>query len=192
MTDAGAATPQIEGCVIVSADGMLADAEGQMPEALKFPGDQRWFEALLERADLIVHGRNSYEDQPRSPQRRRVVLTHTVAGLAPDPSNPNATLWNPAGASFEQACEDACAQAGAAARMVAVIGGPDVFRMFLDRYDTFWLSHAPRVRIPGGRPAFGLPAVPDDVLREHGLTPEETRLLDPADGVTLTAWRRAR
>jgi len=188
VTNVGAATLQIEGCVIVSADGMLADAERQMPEALKFPGDQRWFEALLDRADLIVHGRNSYEDQPRSRQRCRVVLTHTVAGVAPDPSNPKATLWNPAGASFEQAC----AQAGVTAGMAAVIGGPDVFRMFLDRYDTFWLSHAPRVRIPDGLLAFGLPAAPEDVLREHGLAPGESRVLDPADGVTLTAWRRAR
>lgn len=189
MAATSAVALRIEGCVIVSADGMLADAQGLMPEALKFPGDQHWFESLLDRADLIVHGRRSHEEQPRSSQRRRIILTRVVADVAPDPSNAMATLWNPAGASFEQAC----AQAGVTAGMVTVIGGPDVFRMFLDRYDTFWLSHAPRVQIPGGLPAFGLPGrAADDVLREHGLTPEETRLLDPADGVTLTAWRRAR
>jgi hypothetical protein len=99
------------------------------------------------------------------------------------------TLWNPAGASFEQAC----AEAGVVTGMAAVIGGPDVFRMFLSRYDTFWLSYAPGVRIAGGQPAFGLAGrAADDVLREHGLIPEETRPLDPADGVTLTAWRRLR
>ena len=35
---------------------------------------------------------------------------------------------------------------------VAIIGGPAVFEMFMDRYDTFWLSQAPRVRLPGGEP----------------------------------------
>jgi hypothetical protein len=187
VTDTGAATLQIEGCVIVSADGMLADEHGLMPDALKFPGDQHWFEALLDSAALIVHGRNSHEDQPRSHERQRIVLTHAVAATAPDPSNPKATLWNPAGASFAQAC----AQAGVTTGRVAVIGGPVVFRMFLDRYDTFWLSHAPQLRLPGGRPAFGLPGrEADDILAEHGLMPRETRMLDPAHGVTLTAWRR--
>lgn len=187
VTDSHATTSlAIEGCVIVSADGMLADASGQMPDALRFPGDQHWFASLLDRAALIVHGRHSFEDQPRSHQRRRIVLTHAVAGVAPDPTNPQATLWNPAGASFEQAC----AQAAVAAGSVAVIGGPEVFRMFLDRYDTFWLTRAPHVQLPGGRPAFATPGAPEDILRAHGLVPGTTRILDPAHDVTLTAWRR--
>ncbi len=60
---------RIEGYVIVSADGMLADANGVMPASLKFEADQRCFESALDAADLIVHGRHSFEDQPRSPQR---------------------------------------------------------------------------------------------------------------------------
>ena len=63
---------RIEGYVIVSADGMLADADRVMPDALKFKGDQEFFNAGLNRADLIVHGRHSFEDQPNSPQRKRV------------------------------------------------------------------------------------------------------------------------
>src|SRR5512139_134950 len=94
----------IEGYVIVSADGMLADAAHVMPDALKFDGDKRFFEAALDRAALIVHGRHSHEGQPNSPRRKRLVLTHKVAALAPDPDTPNASLWNPAGASFEKAC----------------------------------------------------------------------------------------
>src|SRR5476651_2724708 len=120
--------PRIEGYVIVSADGMLANANRVMPDELKFPGDQKFFNAALDRAGLIVHGRHSSEDQPNSPNRKRVVLTSTIAALAPDPSNPNATLWNPAGATFEQACE----RAGVGSGAVAVIGGPQVFAMFLD------------------------------------------------------------
>ena len=60
---------RIEGYVIVSADGMLADASGIMPPELKFEADQRFFESALDAADLIVHGRNSFEDQPRSPEQ---------------------------------------------------------------------------------------------------------------------------
>jgi hypothetical protein len=84
----------IEGYVIVSADGMLANAADVMPDELKFKGDKQFFTDALDRADLIVHGRNSFEDQPNSPRRKRIALTRTIASLAPDPSNPKATLWN--------------------------------------------------------------------------------------------------
>ena len=40
-----------------------------------------------------------------------------------------------------------------------MIGGPYVFGMFMDRYDVFWLSQAPHVRLPDGEPCFpGVPA----------------------------------
>ena len=180
---------RIEGYVIVSADGMLADARNVMPDELKFEGDKRFFTAALDRADLIVHGRHSGEGQPNSPRRRRIILTRTVAATAPDPGNPKALLWNPAGASFEVACE----RAGVASGGVAIIGGPVVFAMFMDRYDTFWLSQAPKVRLPGGEPCFpGVPArTPQQILAAHGLKPGEAEMLDPANGVTVTPWRRA-
>lgn len=179
---------RIEGYVIVSADGMLANADRVMPDELKFEGDKKFFSAALDRADLIVHGRNSYEDQPNSSQRKRLILTRQVAALAPDPSNPKAVLWNPNGATFEAAC----AQAGVLSGTVAVIGGPDVFDMFMDRYDAFWLSLAPRVRLPGGEPCFGgVPErAPQQILAAHGLNARETIVLDEAFGVSVTAWRR--
>jgi len=156
---------------------------------LKFEGDKAFFTAALDRADLIVHGRNSDEDQPNSPKRKRIILTSKIAGVAPDPSNPKATLWNPAGASFEQACD----QAGAHSGSVAVIGGPDVFGMFLDRYDTFWLSQAPHVRLPGGEPCLpGVPTrSPQAILAAHGLKAGEAQILDAAHDVSVTPWRRA-
>ena len=180
---------RIEGYVIVSADGMLANADRVMPAGLKFEGDKQFFTAALDRADLIVHGRNSFEDQPNSPQRKRVVLTRGVSAVAADPSNPKATLWNPAGASFGAACDHAGVRSGT----IAIIGGPYVFGMFMDRYDTFWLSLAPRVRLPGGEPCFpGVPArSPQDILAAHGLTEGDARVLDAADGVSVTPWRRA-
>ncbi len=179
---------RIEGYVIVSADGMLADARNVMPDDLKFEGDKAFFTAALDRADLILHGRNSYEDQPNSPRRKRVILTRKIAALASDPCNPKAILWNPAGASFEAACE----HAGVAAGTVAVIGGPGVFGMFMDRYDVFWLSLAPLVRLPGGEPCFpGVPArSPHDILAAHSLRAGEPQILDAANEVSVTPWRR--
>jgi dihydrofolate reductase len=180
---------RIEGYVIVSADGMLANADHVMPAELKFDGDKKFFTAALDRADLIVHGRRSHEDQPNSRRRKRIVVTRRIGAITPDPSSPKATLWNPAGAAFEAACDFAGMRSGT----VAIIGGPDVFAMFMDRYDTFWLSQAPRVRLPGGEPCFpGVPAhSPQDILAAHGLKAGEAQILDPANGVTVTPWRRA-
>jgi hypothetical protein len=178
----------IEGYVIVSADGMLANADRVMPDVLKFEGDKRFFTAALDRADLIVHGRYSFEDQPNSPRRKRIFVTRTVAAIAPDPTNPKASLWNPAGAPFEAACE----QAGVGSGTVAIIGGPGIFGMFMDRYDTFWLSQAPLVHLPGGEPCFpGVPAQsPQQVLAAHGLKAGSAQTLDAANDVSVTPWRR--
>ena len=179
---------RIEGYVIVSADGMLASAARIMPDELKFAGDKAFSTRALDRADLVVHGRNSFEDQPNSPKRRRIILTRRVPALAPDPANPLAVLWNPAGASFEAACDQAGVRTGTA----AIIGGPDVFGMFMDRYDTFWLSLAPHVRLPGGEPCFpGVPArSPQQILAAHGLTAGDPEILDPGFDVSVTPWRR--
>ncbi len=180
---------RIDGYVIVSADGMLANAARVMPDELRFEGDKQFFAAALDRADLIVHGRRSYEDQPNSPRRKRIIVTRSIAAVAPHPSNPKATLWNPAGAAFEAACDHAGVHSGTA----AVIGGPEVFGMFMDRYDTFWLSQAPRVRLPGGEPCFpGVPErSPQAILAAHGLKAGEAQILDPAGGVSVTPWLRA-
>ena len=75
---------------------------------------------------------------------------------------------------------------------VAIIGGPDVFGMFMDRYETFWLSQAPHVRLPGGEPCFpGVPRhSPQEILAAHGLKPGEAQILDRAGDVSVTPWRR--
>jgi hypothetical protein len=76
--------------------------------------------------------------------------------------------------------------------MVAIIGGPNVFGLFMDRYDTFWLSLAPRVHLPGGEACFpGVPAhSPQEVLAAHGLKPGEGQMLEPANDVSVTPWQR--
>ena len=179
---------QIEGYVIVSADGMLADASHVMPDSLKFEGDKLFFEQALDGAALIVHGRNSHEGQPNSPKRKRLILTRKIKALTVDPEMPNATLWNSEHASFAEACAFADVTSG----RVAIIGGPVVFDMFMDRYDTFWLSEAPHVRLPGGEGCFvDVPRrTPHDVLTSHGLTAGTPYMLDAAHDVTVTPWRR--
>jgi hypothetical protein len=179
---------RIEGYVIVSADGMLANAAHVMPDELRIEGDKKFFTAALDRADLVVHGRNSGEAQPNSPKRTRIIVTRKVAALAPDPENPKATLWNPVGSTFEQAAEAAGVRSGT----IGIIGGPAVFAMFMDRFDTFWLSEAPKVRIPDGEGCFpGVPALtPEQILSSHGLKPGTPQLLDVAENVSVTPWRR--
>ena len=73
-----------------------------------------------------------------------------------------------------------------------MIGGPGVFGMFMDRYDVFWLSVAPRVRLPGGEPCFpGVPArTPQQILAAHGLHAGKPQMLDAANEVSVTPWRR--
>ena len=180
---------RIEGFAIVSEDGMIANAASIMPASLKFEADQRFFERGLEGVDVVVHGRHSNESQSRSYLRRRLILTRQIPAIASDPSNEKALLWNPTGASFEQALTALGVPDGS----VGVIGGAHVFGMFLDRYEVFHLSRASAVRLPGGRPVF--PEVPtrtpEEVLASHGLDRSQRQVLDPAKGLAIVSWHRS-
>ena len=180
---------RIEGYVIVSADGMLADGKGQMPASIKNGADQHFFQTSLDHAAVVIHGRHSHEGGPRSALRKRLVLTRQTAALELDTAYPNALLWNPLGATLDQALQEL----GIAGGTIAIIGGPEVFSMFLPRYDGFHLSRAANARIPGGLSPFtevGPNATPEDVLARHGLKPGPRRDLDAAAGVTLVTWTR--
>jgi dihydrofolate reductase len=180
---------RIEGYAILSEDGMLANAAGIMPGSLKLEADRRFFERRLDGVDVVVHGRHSHERQPRSHLRHRLILTRRVPAIAVDPSNEKAMFWNPTGASFEEAL----AVLGTPDGRVGVIGGTQVFGMFLDRYDNFYLSRAPGVRLPGGRPVF--PEVPtrspEEVLAGHGLRRGQQQVLDAPKGLVMVNWRRS-
>ena len=179
---------RIEGYAIVSEDGMLANAAGVMPDSLKFDADQAFFERGLDGVDVVVHGRHSHENQRRSDLRRRLILTRTVPAIAADPSNKKALFWNPAGATLKQAM----AVLGVPDGSLGVIGGTDVFGLFLDRYSNFYLSRAPAVWLPGGRPVFpDVPAqTPEQVLTRHGLEPGQRQILDAEKGLAVLDWRR--
>ena len=180
---------RIEAYVIASADGMLADASGVQPASLHFKADQRHFQEGLDRADVVVNGRHSAEGDPNAMSRPRLVVTRQVAGLALDPDNPKVRLWNPAGASLESAC----AALGIGSGTVAVIGGPQVFALFLKLgYDCFHLSRAVKVQLPGGMPVFSgetFGGDPERALAAAGLKARSILWLD--DGLTLTDWERA-
>jgi dihydrofolate reductase len=177
---------RIEGYAIASADGMIADATGFMPDSLKFEADQRFYREALDRVAAVAHGRLSHECQPDSHTRRRLILTRRAPDLVPDPDTPNAWLWNPAGATLEEAC----AAVGCEGGTLAIAGGTEVFSLFLKLgYDDFYLARAVKVRLPGGVPVFcqgRFGQSPEDVLREAGLKPAETRWLD--DEVSLMKW----
>ena len=140
-------------------------------------------------ADVLVPGRYSGEGGPHYFERRRLIMTRQIPALAPDPDNPMALLWNPAGASLDKAW----AELGFSGGLLTVIGGTEGFGHFLERgYDAFHLTRAAHAHLPGGRPVFpGVPErTPEDLLAAHGLKPGPTEVLDASDGVTLVTWTR--
>jgi hypothetical protein len=178
---------RIEGYAIVSREGMIATQDRVFPAGLKIGADQRFFHGALDRADAVANGRHSNEGGAHAAERPRLRLTHRVPSLAQDPDNPKTLLWNPAGIRFEDAWERLGADG-----VLAVVGGTDVFGLFLDiGYDAFFLSRAP-ASVPNGRPVFpGVPArTPEAVLAERGLVGKPGRLLDPEAQVTVTEWTR--
>jgi dihydrofolate reductase len=179
---------RIEGFAIVSSDGMIADETGAMPLALQRDSDKAYFEHALESFAAVIHGRNSQEIQPKAALRRRLIVSGSVAGVAPDPTNPRARFWNPAGASLTQALEALGVEGG----KIAAIGGPHVYTLFLGLgYDVFHLCWVGDVVLPGGLRLFlrdRLDGEPDARLAEAGLTPSST--VPFGDGVTLTDWTR--
>src|ERR1700735_3116045 len=72
----------IVGYVIVAADGMIADAKGVMPESIRNPADQAFFQDGLDRVAAIVHGRHSHEGGPRAARRKRLVVAARGGGVA--------------------------------------------------------------------------------------------------------------
>lgn len=177
---------RIDGYAIISADGMLADAAGVMPDSLKIDADQRFFHGSLDASDAVVHGRHSHEGGPHASQRARLIATRRIAGIGPHPDNPKAVLWNPAGATFAEAWTMLGIDG-----VLAVIGGTEIFGLFLDiGYDAFHLTRADHVHLPGGRPVFPqVPAVtPEHVLRNRGYKAGPSRLLDEEKDVRLVTW----
>jgi dihydrofolate reductase len=173
------------GYAIVSEDGMLADASKIIPPSMIVKADQDFFMRGLDAAAALIHGRNSAE-QPTSPTRRRLIATRHVATTAPIEGQPHALHWNPEGLGVEAAL----AALGVASGDIAIIGGTDIFGLFLPRYAVFHLTRAPGVRLPGGLPVFpGVPSqTPEQILAANRLNPGAPTMLDPERNVSLVTW----
>lgn len=174
----------VEGHAIVSSDGMIADARGEMPPELRNEADWRDFQAALDRAAWTVLGRLGHERHPNR-GRRRLVLTRSVSALASCPRDPLAMLWNPAGVGVVETLQHLNVATG----VLAVTGGTGAFDLFLPHYDRFVLAEATRYTLPSGRPCFNR-AGPREALAAAGLAPEATAMLDAAAGVMQTVWLR--
>jgi hypothetical protein len=176
-------TIRFEGHAIVSADGMIADAEGEMPPELRNDTDWTRFQAALDRAALVVLGRRGHE-RHANPGRRRLVLTRSVDRLERDGEDDLAMRWNPAGLPIE----DVLDELGIASGVVAITGGTGTFDLFAPLLDAFALAEVHRRVLPGGTPCFSA-GHPRTVLADMGLLPAEIQDIDPEAGVTLTTWR---
>jgi hypothetical protein len=86
--------------------------------------------------------------------------------------------------------EDALDALGKPGGSVGIVGGTDVFGLFLGRYDAFHLSRAPDAHIEGGVPVFpGVPMLtPEAVLASHGMVPGESQMLDEDRRLTVVSW----
>ncbi len=175
---------RFDGHAIVSADGMIADAAGMMPDALRNDADWQAFQAALDRAALVVVGRLGHRRHP-NPGRRRLVLTSAVAAIEPDPADALAALWNPAGIALA----DVLGSLPLRGNMIAVTGGKRVFDTFLGHYDRFVLSESHNCVLPAGIPCFS-GGHPRTVLAASGLVPATSETIDAAAGVTSTLWVR--
>lgn len=179
--------PRIEGFAVISLEGMIAGSDSSFPDVLKIPADQEFYQSSLDRASAVANGRHSAEGGPKEAARRRIVLTRRVQRLMVDPSNPKAVLWNPATAPFDEAWQ----RLGVKDGMLAVVGGTDVFGLFLNiGYDAFFLTRA-QASVPRGRPVFpgvGKGTTPEEVLARHGLVLRQSRVLDSATNTIVEEW----
>ena len=180
--------PRIEGYAVISREGMIAASDGSFPAAIKIPADHAFYMSSLARASAVANGAHSAEGGPDEKQRKRLRLTRRVTRLLPDPRNPNVWLWNPAMASFDEAWNKLGIENG----VLAVVGGTDVFGLFLGiGYDAFYLTRT-EGSVPRGRPVFpgvGKDGVtPQDVMAQFGLIKVGERVLDSATNTVVEEW----
>jgi hypothetical protein len=180
---------RIEGYVIASADGMIADANGVMPRSLHHDADKRYFEAGLDHVEAVVHGRHSQEFQPKTLRRRRLILTRSVEALAPHPNNAHALLWNPAGTSFEKALRRARGGLRDDRRHRRAHGLRSVPKNGLRRLPSLPGGGRPSARRAASFHQEPVCGEPDVCLAAVGLRAGQTLWL--GDEVTLTDWTGA-
>jgi dihydrofolate reductase len=179
--------PRIEGYAVISKEGMIATPDGKFPEQIKIPADHEFYQRSVAAASAVANGRHSAEGGIGEKHRKRIVLTRRVDVITPDPDNPNAILWNPATAPFEEAW----VRLGIDGGVLAVVGGTETFGLFLTiGYDVFYLTRT-EGSVPRGRPVFpgvGTTTTAEQVMGQHGLTHNRTRMLDASVNCRVEEW----
>ncbi len=133
--------------VVARAQNGVIGRDGKLPWHL--PADLKRFKALT-MGSVMVMGRKTFESMPGLlPGRRHIVLTRD-------------TSWQAVGAEVARDVEEAIALAGA--EPISVIGGAEIFRLFMPLADRIELTE-----------------VVEDV-------PGDTMIADPRDG---EAWRES-
>lgn len=116
-------SPLITLVVARAANGVIGN-KGKLPWRLR--SDMHHFRAVTMGKPMIM-GRKTFESLPRLLDgRKHIVLTQ-------DPS------WRAEGAVVVHTIDEALAAAGDVPE-VTVIGGVEIFRLFLDRADKVWLT----------------------------------------------------
>ena len=171
------------GHAIVSADGMIASADGSMPEDLRIDADWQAFQAALDKSALVVLGRKGHARHPNS-GRPRLVVTGAVQTLAQDRKDPMAHFWNPANMAFADLLEALQIRSGD----IAITGGQGVFDYFTPALTTFMLSEVHDLVLPDGVACFS-GGHPRQVLARAGLMPAHVRPLGGGGDATATLWQ---
>jgi dihydrofolate reductase len=179
--------PSIEGYAVISKEGMIATSDGKFPEQIKIPADHKFYQDSVAAASAVANGRHSAEGGIGEKHRKRIILTRRVDIITPDPGNPNAVLWNPATAPFEEAW----ARLGIDGGTLAVVGGTDTFGLFLSiGYDVFYLTKTD-ASLARGRPVFpgvGTTTTAEAEMTKHGLVLNRTRMLDSSVNCRVEEW----
>ncbi len=63
----------------------------------------------------------------------RLIASRTIEAIESSDEHPNALLWNPAGLSLEEAAD----MLGISQGKAAILGGPEIYRLFLPRFTFF-------------------------------------------------------
>ena len=187
MTNNASRPIEIHGYAIITDDNMISGGDGIMPSFLRNAKDWEYYQAGLARADVVVFGRRSHENEPNTTGQRRIVVTRSVPGFE---RRSDAHWWNPESFPWAQVAYELLPDGGE----VAAPGGQSVFDLFLGvGYTAFHLSHKRGYSIPGGQTVFSACAdgrSAEQVLAASGLRVNEVIPLDPADRVEMNVWRR--
>ena len=157
---------------------MIADENCLMPNSLKFEADQRFFESELARVDVVAHGRKSHEGMESSASRRRLLMTRSVASLAPEPSAPNAFLWNPGRGFAGERLRSVFGLPSASSRSPAERPPTISFSIATTKFTFAARARCDYLAVRRFSRAWTQGRSPADVLRSHGLEPEPARTLD--------------